>query len=61
MELVLVKITDPINWFDRCNWIEDNCVMYKDNTSWAGWQIGFSDIEFYIPERDAIMYYLIWG
>lgn len=61
VEWTLVRITDPIKWWERCKWIEQNCSVYQDHTNWAGWQIGFCDIEFYVPERDAVRYYLTWA
>ena len=56
----LVKISDPIFWHDRITWIYNNCSKWEDATNWAGWQIGLSDIEIYMSERDAVYYYLRW-
>lgn len=60
VEWTLVRITDPIKWSERCRWIEINSSCYQDHTNWALWQIGQGDIEFYVPKRDALMYYLKW-
>lgn len=60
VEWSLIRITDPIKWYERCQWIYENCSQWQDHTEWAGWQIGICDIEFYVPERDAVMYYLKW-
>lgn len=60
MEWIRILITDPIRWWERCKWIETNCSAWQDHTCWAAWQIGQGDIEFYVPEKDAIMYYLYW-
>lgn len=59
--MTLVKITDPIRWDERLDWIRDNCKEWVDDTNWAGWQIGISDIEIYMSERDAVYYYLTWS
>lgn len=60
MELTAVRITDPINWFDRCTWLHANCSECHDRTNWAAWQIGLDDIIFLVPVRDAVEYYLRW-
>jgi hypothetical protein len=61
MELAVITITDPILWWERCNWIQKNCSQWQDHTCWAGWQIGYSDIEYSVPAQEALMYYLTWG
>lgn len=60
VEWALVRITDRITWWERCDWIQKNCSVWQDHTDWPMWQIGLSDIEFYVPERDAVIYYLKW-
>ncbi len=60
VEWALVRITDRITWWERCDWIQKNCSVWQDHTDWPLWQIGLSDIEFYVPERDAVIYYLKW-
>ncbi len=60
MEWTLIRIIDRVRWWERCRWIETNSSWYQDHTNWALWQIGQADIEFYVPERDAILYYLTW-
>ena len=60
MEWTLIRITDRLNWWERCKWIETKCSQYQDHTNWGLWQIDQGDIEFYVPEKDAIMYYLSW-
>jgi hypothetical protein len=60
MEWTRVVITDPITWWERCRWLEAHSEQYYDDTEWAGWQIGITDIIYYVPERDAVMYYLNW-
>ncbi len=61
MEWTLIRITDRIRWWERCRWIETNSSWYQDHTDWAMWQIGHTDIEYYVPEKDAILYYLTWS
>jgi len=56
-----VTIKCPITWYNRCDWIKDNCKNYKDDTNWAAWQIGLDDIHFWVEDRDATLYYLMWG
>jgi hypothetical protein len=58
--MIKVKISCPITWSEQCKWIWDNCIEWKDTTNWAAWQIGLDDIYFYIPERDATMFFLKW-
>lgn len=60
MEWARVVITDPITWWERCRWLEEHSEQYYDDTEWAGWQIGITDIIYYVPEKDAVMYYLNW-
>lgn len=61
MEWTRVVINDPITWWERCEWLQKNSEYYYDDTEWAAWQIGQADIEIYVPEKTAVMYYLIWG
>jgi hypothetical protein len=56
-----VIITDRITWWERFHWIMQKCETARDNTNWAMWQLGLSDIEFSMSEKDAIMYYLLWS
>ncbi len=60
VEWTFVRITDRVRWWERCKWIETNSSCYQDHTNWSLWQIGQADIEFYVPERDAVRYYLTW-
>ena len=57
---VMVVITDPILWYERCDWIKENCKTAKDRTNWGLWQIAQGDIEFLMSHKDAMMYYLTW-
>ena len=61
VEWTFICITDRIKWWDRCQWIQTQCSVYQDHTNWGLWQIGLSDIEFCVPERDAVMYWLYWS
>jgi hypothetical protein len=61
MEWTRIVITDPIKWWERCRWLETNCSQYYDDTDWGMWQIGQGDIIIYVPEKEAVMYYLIWS
>lgn len=61
MEWARIVINDPIMWWERCKWLETNCSSYYDDTCWAGWQIGHSDIIYYVPEKEALFYYLKWS
>lgn len=60
-EWVRITITDPITWWERCQWLTENSEQYHDDTCWAGWQIGYNDIVIYVSERDAVNYYLRWA
>lgn len=61
MERVLVKITDPIRWSERIQWIKENSTNgYEDITIWPAWSIGLTDIEILLSEKDAVFYYLAW-
>lgn len=59
-QMIRIKISCPITWYEQCKWIADNCTDYSDDTSWAAWQIGYDDIYFYLKERDATMFFLKW-
>lgn len=59
--MICITINCPITWWERCKWIEENCSEWQDHTCWAGWQIGYNDIVFYVPEKTATIYYLTWG
>jgi hypothetical protein len=61
MGLIKVIITDPILWFERTKWIASNCETAEDVTNWGMWQIAQGDIEFFMSEQDAVMYYLHWN
>ena len=61
MEWERILITDPIQWWERCKWIETHCSQWQDHTNWAAWQIGQDDILFYVPEKDAVLYHLHWS
>lgn len=61
MEWARIVITDPITWWERCKWLEENSERYYDDTCWAGWQIGFNDIVMYVPPKTALLYYLTWS
>ncbi len=61
MEWTRICITDRIRWWERCSWIQAQCNDYQDHTDWSLWQLGLSDIEFYVSERDAVRYYLTWA
>jgi hypothetical protein len=61
MEWTLILITDRITWSERCHWIETNSSWYQDHTNWGLWDLGLADIEYYVPERDAVKYYLTWS
>ncbi len=60
VEWTLVRITDRVKWRDRCDWIESNAGWYQDHTNWGMWDLGLADIEYYVPRKHAIIYYLIW-
>lgn len=56
--MILVTITDPIHWREKCLWIEKHCASQIDVTNWGLWQIGQGDIEYMMTESDAMLYYL---
>jgi hypothetical protein len=56
-----ITITCPITWWERCNWVAENCKGYKDATCWSAWNIGYDDIYFEVNDKDAMWYHLIWG
>ena len=56
-----VTISCPITWWERCDWIQNNCKEWQDSTCWSAWQIGYDDIYYWVSERDAILYALRWG
>lgn len=56
-----VTISDPIRWYEQCDWIEKNCKNYKDKTEWSAWQIGYDDIYFELEDSDAVWFTLIWS
>ena len=61
LAMQLVTIVCRITWFEQTQWIADNCVDYKDVTNWAAWTIGIDDINFYLKDRDATIFWLKWG
>lgn len=61
MDLTQILILDRTDWAERCNWIEQNCDEWHDYTNWDLWGLGLSDIEYYVPEKCAIIYYLTWA
>jgi hypothetical protein len=56
----VVRINDPILWWERCQWIMENCQEWHDRTQWAAFQIGLEDILIEVSEQDAVLYYLTW-
>lgn len=56
-----VTITCPITWWEQCDWIQKNCKEWRDDTCWAGWQIGYNDIHYWVSDKDAIIFWLRWG
>jgi hypothetical protein len=54
-------ITDRITWWERCEWIKENCPDAQDWTNWDLWQLGQDDIIYNIREQDATFYYLRWA
>lgn len=59
--MIKIKITSPTKWHEQCMWIESNCKNWIDETEWAAWQVGISDIYFWLEEEDAILFRLVWG
>lgn len=59
--MILVTITCPITWYKQIDWIKLNCKNYLDHTNWAAWQIGLDDIHFYLEDKDATWFKLIWS
>jgi hypothetical protein len=57
----LVKITCPKTWFEKVNWIYDNCDHYIDSTNWGMWQIGQEDIYLLLEDYDAAFFRLKFG
>lgn len=59
--MIRIRITCPRTWYKQCDWIQDNCKNWKDDTSWAAWQIGLDDIYFWLEDRDAVLFALRWS
>jgi hypothetical protein len=56
----IVRITDPINWYQRFDWLQQNSTVFGDYTNWSAWQVGLDDIYVQVDDVSATMYYLGW-
>jgi hypothetical protein len=56
----IVRITDPINWYQRFDWLQQNSTVFGDYTNWGAWQVGLDDIYVQVDDVSATMYYLGW-
>lgn len=45
--MTVVTIKCPNTWSRQCDWIQNNCIGWKDKTCWAAWQIGFGIIDWH--------------
>lgn len=58
---MIIKITCPITWWERCQWLKHNSKEYTDHTNWWAWSIGLEDVYIDVDEQTATYYYLKWG
>lgn len=56
-----IKISCPITWYKQIDWIRDNCKHWNDDTCWVAWQIGYDDIYFWLEDKDATWFALVWS
>jgi hypothetical protein len=56
-----ITIKCPETWWSQCDWIEQNCRDWEDQTCWAAWQIGHDYIYFLLPDDDAAAFKLAFG
>ena len=57
---MIVTITDPITWWERCKWLQERDENYVDTTYWAAWSCGMDDIFISVEDEIATLYYLTW-
>lgn len=57
---VEIIIRCPETWYQRCEWIKQNCQDAVDRTNWQLWQQGLDDIYFWVRQEDAVIFKLLF-